>query len=718
MRLLQYSLVWPIGAILILFSAVMPGAARSQTVTFSGVFIGFDEPEFSSLGTLSAGPGGASLGGFNLVNDSTGLKQTGVATGMGDRADFSIAVQSQLSGAGGTVSWDFSPSFAGALRANHAFSGTVAANNPGSRLVNTLVLTFGSHLTVTDFVADFSSLNTRGIGWEVSVLEFLDAAGYPFSATPLIPAYLAASSFTGSSAAGTFVTADKSTVTGVGTNLTAAGITGPEDVLSDGSNLTSGATADSLSYFDVGLPPGTQIGGLRWTTIFEDVRGITNGSSSFTASFLDFTFSGTFLDPTEPLLPPSPAVVILISSGQGTSRVFIEDTGAMISGIRALPVMAAQRSAAMNSARLLMRDVNSRLFRLRSGDAGAAARQEAPAVPVWTVLAADSLGKEVVEPGGGKNPILAESDTLSQGGKELVDASVAWQDIKRWSLYASGDLGSLAIGSLGTQTGFATESSAASVGVERDWGENVRIGGAVSRCWVDEALADHLVATDLEGSGLSAYLDAVRGRAWGGVLYHFASLDHDISRQAGHGRLARGTTESRTHAVMFSVGWNDTVGRRWVTGPVAGIDWLQGQVDGYAEQGGLDRNLLFDGIGYQSLTTSVGWQVSGHFDWRRLRVIPQFRLSWCRENLEDEQLLHARLIDSPFYEVKNGRLHPYGEFDASARLRHLPPDYFTAGAGLQVGFPKGWSVFLDAETHFGRQWEESFMGSLRVGRDF
>lgn len=136
--------------------------------------------------------------------------------------------------------------------------------------------------------------------------------------------------------------------------------------------------------------------------------------------------------------------------------------------------------------------------------------------------------------------------------------------------------------------------------------------------------------------------------ALGEALYHFDFFDYYISRQAGHGRLARGTTESRTDAVMFSVGWNETVGRRWVTGPVAGIEPGAGAGRWLCRAGGLDRNLLFDGIGYQSLTTSVGWQVSGHFDWRRLRVIPQFRLSWCRENLEDEQLLHARLIDSPF----------------------------------------------------------------------
>jgi hypothetical protein len=67
----------------------------------------------------------------------------------------------------------------------------------------------------------------------------------------------------------------------VGTNLTASGTNGTND------------SFGSFGYSSVGLAANTRIGGIRWTTYLEDVRGTGNGNTSFTSSLLDFTISGS-----------------------------------------------------------------------------------------------------------------------------------------------------------------------------------------------------------------------------------------------------------------------------------------------------------------------------------------------------------------------------------------------------------------------------------------
>lgn len=179
----------------------------------------------------------------------------------------------------------------GAFSLSQSFSGSVPVSNPGDTVVNVIELTFGSHLNVTDFSFDASSVNTRGTAWEVSYFELLDVNGNLFSSTPVINSYLTHTEINGSPSIGVFVADSRGSVNGVGTGLTSSGSSGIHN------NLSS--TVD-LDYSDFGLAVGTQISGLRFTTRLEDVRGVDNNASNFTSSLIDFSFSGTIDQIPEP----------------------------------------------------------------------------------------------------------------------------------------------------------------------------------------------------------------------------------------------------------------------------------------------------------------------------------------------------------------------------------------------------------------------------------
>jgi hypothetical protein len=248
---------------------------------------------------------------FNTMDNDTGVKLAAAGVD-GYPGEFSFSA-SNIAGALGAASVTLNPSGGSArVRDNHSFNGAVTANNPGTVNQNTLTLLFSSYLTITDASFSFSSLNTGGnstsptVTWEYSVLQLLDTAGNPFSAVAA-PAldfamggssqYLVGSSggFSGVAGIGNFVAADKK-ITNVGTSLVAG-------------NLGSGTNDNlTLTYALVGLPVGTQIGGMRWTTYLEDVRGVNNGNSNFTSSLLDFTISGTVVP------EPGTAAVLLFGS--------------------------------------------------------------------------------------------------------------------------------------------------------------------------------------------------------------------------------------------------------------------------------------------------------------------------------------------------------------------------------------------------------------------
>jgi hypothetical protein len=276
--------------------AIAGSAARAQT--FTNVNYSFNEPAFpTALTTLVAAstvaPPTPTSASYNILDDVTGAKLLALS---GDQPDLlgSFLASGRLGkSTAGSPSVEWQTASTGRFTLNKGYTGAVTTSNPGTLTWVQTRLMFASHVTITDLSAVFSSLNTAGIAWEYSTVAFLRPDGSYFSAAPTIGSYAGFGGLTGSPSQGWFVAADKTTVTGVGTALTASGSAGA----ADGSAFT-------LGYGQVGLASGTQIGGIELTSYLEDVRGTSNASTNFTASLLDITVSGS-------LAAPEPGTLLL-----------------------------------------------------------------------------------------------------------------------------------------------------------------------------------------------------------------------------------------------------------------------------------------------------------------------------------------------------------------------------------------------------------------------
>jgi hypothetical protein len=243
-----------------------------QAASLKNVLIDFSEYAFPSATTVLTGPKS-----YNLLNDQTGAKLTANNV-PGDKNDFTIEYSSSVSSGSENSRLELNNAKVVSVR---QFPNKVQRNNPGTLISTTVKLLFLENWQITNLQAKFTSLNTAGISWEYSVLGFLKPDGTPFSQMPVLSSYGMALGVTESPNLGWYVSASKSTVQGVGSQLTEKGDSGSKD------NLT-------LTYALAGLAPDTVIGGLVWMAYLEDVRGVNNlEGGPIKGSWADFMISGS-----------------------------------------------------------------------------------------------------------------------------------------------------------------------------------------------------------------------------------------------------------------------------------------------------------------------------------------------------------------------------------------------------------------------------------------
>jgi len=263
-------------------SSALVLSAHLSAASFSGTVISFNEPAFPTVATDVSGKIG-----YNVINDSTGFKIASVgelSSSTGDRSDLFLDFTNAATPVG-SATWQWQPASSGRFTATHALGDTGIENNPGDLISSTITITFGNHLTIDDLSFTGSSFNTSGIAWEYAIVEFFKPDGSSFSEAPEISRFLDHMSYNGSPSTGWFVIDSTQTVMDVGTGKTAnSGVSGTYDMLTSG-----------LGYDDAGLAVGTQIGGVRITTYLEDVRGTSNGNTTFTSSISSINLSGTIV---------------------------------------------------------------------------------------------------------------------------------------------------------------------------------------------------------------------------------------------------------------------------------------------------------------------------------------------------------------------------------------------------------------------------------------
>jgi len=348
-------------------------------------------------------------------------------------------------------------------------------------------------------------------------------------------------------------------------------------------------------------------------------------------------------------------------------------TSAIFSG---LPMAMAQREAVFAMVRHVTRDVNERLFRLRS----------------QTDLA----------------PVAAGPET-----KAVEPAS-------RWEVFATAGYGFADHETFLPAAGFESNTWAETLGGEFKVNDHLTIGAAFTYVQSNNALALSVGDADIEGEALAAYASTRWGGFYADALYSFGSFEHDIQRDTLFGHTATAEPNSRTHTLQLNIGYTMPVAS-FLMGPFASIDWMVGELEAYEEASGTTTlgtaRLRVPGQSFDSLISRIGWQISRTFAVDSVKLTPQLRALWAHEYRDEQEPVDVTLARSPFSMRSGDSLIPVGRFNASADTQAPGDDAFEVGVALGIEWADRYRVVIDYgarifQNHaFSHQ--VSLMGSMR-----
>jgi len=451
--------------------------------------------------------------------------------------------------------------------------------------------------------------------------------------------------------------------------------------------------------------------------------------------------------------PDSGAAPAVGATGGGGGRAarkpapfILADNGAILSAeTTGLLIPVVQRQVLQSASNGAIRDLNSRLFRARSGGEVGPGHEFAGAsggTLVRFLNFADSIGVDadetMIDVRSGRGVAVSVHDTLMTGGavmtvgpggksvvnepgfqaKGVITPEPAYA-YNRFEIFTEFDYGFYDQDNLTSVVrGFRSDTYSGSVGAEYRLAPWLHIGGAFTYLESDTDVANSYGNIDLEGTLLSAYATVFHGNFYVDTLYSFGQFDHDIRRNTLLGRSANGDTESETHNIDVNLGYNIPLTKKVIIGPTLGVNYATGDIDGYTETGGRNANLIFNDDDFESTIGRLGGQISYTTDTSLGKVTLQGRVGWAHEFSPENDSVSAELENSPFLLVNGSNVSRTGGYTAQGNGAHVGEDWLELGTGVRLELGRRWSMQLDYEGQFGRDNAEAHFVGLKLSYEW
>jgi outer membrane autotransporter protein len=224
-------------------------------------------------------------------------------------------------------------------------------------------------------------------------------------------------------------------------------------------------------------------------------------------------------------------------------------------------------------------------------------------------------------------------------------------ELTPWELFTTLNYGSLSFASTGSQQGLQTHTWTPGIGLEYHVNSSLSAGVIASFLDSRQTYANNLGELNLKGQNFSLYASYVKKHFWIDGQYNYGNYDMNSTREPGFGfSTAYGKSSATTHAGQLNAGYqlhfqDDTL----VTGPFIGVDYFRGTVNAFSEhEGGGLAALNFSKQSFDTLTSRIGWEVRKQLNTQVGTLTPYLRLSYKRQNLNNNNGTSVNLINTPF----------------------------------------------------------------------
>jgi outer membrane autotransporter protein len=226
------------------------------------------------------------------------------------------------------------------------------------------------------------------------------------------------------------------------------------------------------------------------------------------------------------------------------------------------------------------------------------------------------------EPGSG-----VAGRTVASQSKDLIQLEPT-----SWTFFVSGNLQLMDVGATPGARGFDLETSGVTVGADRLLNENLLVGvtSGYSRTSIDLAEGGRLQLD--AGAKVAAYAAYFRDGFYANAIVGGGSSEYRI-RRTGYGGKARGETEGQEFNAQVSGGYDWRKGGLSF-GPDAALRYSWASLGGYRERGSL-APLEIERESESSLQIQLGGHVAYAFAMGDMMWVPQLRVAWQHETMED-----------------------------------------------------------------------------------
>ncbi len=302
---------------------------------------------------------------------------------------------------------------------------------------------------------------------------------------------------------------------------------------------------------------------------------------------------------------------------------------------------------------------------------------------------------------------------------QYQSGGAAGDDFGRLGVFVNGSVSSGDKDQTTREAGFDFDAYDLTLGIDYRIKDNAFLGVSVGVMQADADIDRNSSNSiggkvDTDGYTLTGYGTAYRADG----LYVEGSLgygnnDYDTERDIRYSvsgqpvaQTAIGETDGEQVFAHVGVG-KDFYKQSWTVNVSGRLDYLDGDVDGFRERmrnpgqpgGGMPLEISEQDI--ESLTTTLGLQVSKAVSTARGVMQPYGRLEWIHQFEDESKNVEARFAFDPFSEnfVQGGASGSPTIF--SIESDELDSDYFRAGGGLSFQFAGGKAGFIAVDTVLG-----------------
>ena len=340
----------------------------------------------------------------------------------------------------------------------------------------------------------------------------------------------------------------------------------------------------------------------------------------------------------------------------------------------------AQGTSSVETNKRQFDNITSRMAALRSGATG------------LSLAGLNLQYQELSLPG---SLFTTPSDTPSGGSAGSEDTLL----IGKLGIFINGSVSFGDKDSSANELGFDFDTKGLTVGVDYRFTDKLVAGGAIGYADSETDFDRNRGSMDVDGYTLSvystyyhdenSYLDAIGSVGWSDFTNRRAV---DIGISGIPTAEVKGDTEGQKYALSIGGGY-DFYHKGLSFGPVARINYINANIDSYAESSATGFEFDYDSQDVESLTSILGGQLSYAISTSNGIFTPQLLFEWAHEFKDDSRFITARFL----YDPSSAPL-PF-----NLRTDGPDRDYFNLGAGLTATFAEGKSAFIYYETNLQRE---------------